>query len=159
MSDFDRVFETHAPAISRLAWGYVDNQADHDDLLQEILLAIWQALPRFRGESSMWTFVFRVARNRALSFVGRRRYEESLSPATVDPRPGPDAEYEARVTQHRLRAAIRQLPETQRHAVLLHLEGASAREIAEVQGTTENNAAVRLTRARHALRAILQERS
>lgn len=156
---FDRVFEAHAAALARMVWGYVDNQADHDDLLQEILLAIWQALPRFRGESSVWTFVFRIARNRALSFVGRRRRDVPLSPAAVDPRPGPDVAYEARLMQQRLMAAIRQLPEPQRHAVLLHLEGASTREIAGVQGTSENNVAVRLTRARHALRAMLQETS
>jgi RNA polymerase sigma factor (sigma-70 family) len=154
---FQRVFEEHAPAIARMAWGYVDNAADHDDLFQEILLALWRALPGFRGESSAWTFIFRVARNRALSFVGKRRPEDPLPHDTTDPRPGPDAEYETLATRERLRAAIRQLPEPQRHAVLLHLEGASVREIAVVQGTTENNVAVRLTRARRALRALLEE--
>jgi RNA polymerase sigma factor (sigma-70 family) len=154
---FHRVFAEHAPAISRMAWGYVDNSADHDDLVQEICLAIWRALPGFRGESSMWTFVFRVARNRALSFIGRRRRDEPLSPDAADPRPGPDAQVEALLNQERLRAAIRRLPEPQRLAVLLHLEDASVREIAVVQGTTENNVAVRLTRARQALRELLKE--
>lgn len=155
---FQRVFEEHAPAISRMVWGYVDNAADHDDLFQEILLAIWRALPGFRGESSVWTFVFRVARNRALSFVGKRHPEDPLPHDATDPRPGPDAEYEALATRERLCTAIRRLPEPQRLAVLLHFEGASAREIAVVQGTTENNVAVRLTRARQALRALLEER-
>ena len=57
--------------------------------------------------------------------------------------------------QERLLAAIRMLPEVQRQAVMLKLEGLSQREIAEIQETTETNAGVRLTRARKALRAML----
>ena len=159
-ADFDAVIRRHGDAIARLAWGYVDNAADHDDLLQDIFVALWRSLPRFRGESSVWTFVFRVAHNRALSFVGRRRPHDSLEAAehVADARPGPAELAERRGQRELLMAAIRRLPELQRQAVILHLEGASPAEIAQVQGTTENNASVRLSRARQTLRAWLTEK-
>ena len=156
-ADFDGVVQRYGDALSRFAWGYVADAADHADLMQEILVALWQALPRFRSESSVWTFVFRVAHNRALSFAGRSRRRASL-PLTDqlrDPRPAPDAEAHARVERDRLLRAIRSLPEPLRQAVLLHLEGATPAEIAAVQGITDNNASVRLTRARQALRDLL----
>ena len=156
-ADFERIVRTYGDSLSRLAWGYAELGADHDDLLQDVLVARWRALPTFRGESSERTFVFRVAHNRGLSFAARRRRHEPLLDGVdlADPRPGPDVELDRAQRRDRLVAAVRQLPEAQRQAVMLHLEGFSAREIAALQGTTENNVAVRLTRARQALRALL----
>lgn len=155
---FDHVVHQHGGALSRFAWGYADNPGDHADLLQEIFIALWQALPRFRGDSSVWTFTFRVAHNRAVSFAARTRRRRSVPlPADVqDTKPGPDEVAEARRRRLRLMAAIRQLPDAQREAVLLYLEGASAEDIAAIQAITPNNAAVRLSRARQALRAYLE---
>lgn len=155
---FDGVVQRHGAALSRFAWGYVDNESDHADLLQEMLVALWQALPRFRGESSVWTFTFRVAHNRAVSFAARarRRRTVPIPEQLHDARPGPDAVVETRLERHRLMAAIRRLPDAQRQAVMLYLEGATAEEIASVQAISPNNAAVRLSRARQALRADLE---
>lgn len=156
-ADFDSVVRCHGDAIARLAWGYVDTAADHDDLVQEILVALWRGLPRFRGEASVWTFVFRVAHNRAVSFAAQRRQHEPLASAehVADARPAPDTIAERNSAHERLVHAVRRLPDLQRQAVMLHLEGASVPEIAAVQGTTENNVSVRLTRARQTLRALL----
>jgi RNA polymerase sigma-70 factor (ECF subfamily) len=156
---FDAVVQEYGPALSRLAWGYVDHPDDHADLLQTILVALWQSLPRFRGESSVWTWTFRVAHNRARSYAARerRRATVALPEALLDPGPLPDAIADARLRQQRLFAAVRRLPDSLRQAVMLHLEGASAEEIADVQGTTAGNVAVRLTRARRALRKLMEE--
>ena len=158
----DDVIRAHGDALERVAWGYVDNAPDREDLMQEILVALWRALPRFRGESSLRTFVLRVAHNRAITFATRRRRFEDLPEEGLLPDPAPLVEERLIEEQHRdsLFLAIRELPEAQRQAVMLHLEGLSQREIAELQETSENNVAVRLTRARKALRAVLmQERS
>jgi RNA polymerase sigma-70 factor (ECF subfamily) len=142
--------------IARVASGYSATAGDQDDLVQEILFAVWRALPSFRGESSERTFVLRIAHNRGLSFSVRRRSFEPLDAETlVDPAPQPDAALLTLQASERLRMAIRHLPAAQREAVMLFLEGLSRREIALIQGTTENNVGVRLTRAQHALRALL----
>lgn len=49
---FERVVREYGAALARLAAAYAPDRANRDDLSQEILLAIWRALPRFRGESS-----------------------------------------------------------------------------------------------------------
>jgi RNA polymerase sigma-70 factor (ECF subfamily) len=156
---FDEIVRAHGNALSRLAWGYTDNRADHDDLLQEILVAIWRALPQFRGEASERTFVFRVGHNRGAAFVSRRRVHHSLdaSSPVADPRPNADERLEQDADRTRLATAVRALPAAQREAVLLRLEGYSIKEIAAMQRVTENNVSVRLTRARDRLRDILGE--
>ncbi|OLC06969.1 MAG: hypothetical protein AUH41_11425 [Gemmatimonadetes bacterium 13_1_40CM_66_11] len=159
-ADFDAVIRAHGDALERVAWGYVDNASDRDDLVQEILMALWRALPRFRGESSVRTFVLRVAHNRGITFALRRRRFEDLPEDGRLADPAPLAEERLIEEQHRdrLLRAIRHLPAAQRQAVMMHLEGLSQREIAELQDTSEGNVGVRLTRARKALRALLAEK-
>ena len=120
-------------------------------------MALWRALPRFRGESSLRTFVLQVAHNRSITFATRRRPFADLPEEGLLPDPAPLVE-ERLIEQQdrdRLFRAIRRLPEAQRQAVMLHLEGLSQREIAALQETSEGNVGVRLTRARKALRALL----
>ena len=153
------MIRAHGDALERVVWGYVDNASDREDLMQEILMALWRALPRFRGESSLRTFVLQVAHNRSITFATRRRPFADLPEEGLLPDPAPLVEERLIEQQHRDRlfAAIRRLPEAQRQAVMLHLEGLSQREIAALQETSEGNVGVRLTRARKALRALLVE--
>lgn len=155
----ERVIREHGDLLDRVAWGYVDNAHDLEDLMQEILMALWRALPRFRGESSERTFVLRVAHNRGISFsMARRRFSPLPDPEQLsDPAPLVEERLISEQRHDRLFQAIRRLSELQRQAVMLHLEGLSQREIAQLQGTSETNVGVRLTRARKALRVLLGE--
>jgi len=158
----ERIIREQGELLDRVAWGYVGNAHDHDDLMQDILLALWRALPRFRGDSSERTFVLRVAHNRGISFsIARRRHATQLTDLDQISDPSPLAEEQMIVEQRRLGLfdAIRRLPEHQRQTVMLHLEGLSQREIAQVQGISETNVGVRLTRARKSLRVLLGEES
>jgi RNA polymerase sigma factor (sigma-70 family) len=163
---FERILGEHGPAISRLAYSYEPVASIRDELVQEIALAIWKALPHFRGECSARTFVYRIAHNRGLTHVWRRRrpqhqpleeIEESDEP--VDPRPDPEEQAAQTDQQARLMAAIQLLPVTHRQMIVLMLEGVSHAEMAEVLGITENNVAVRLNRARKALKEAMGVRS
>lgn len=155
---FERIAREYGPALARLAATYAPQKADQHDLLQEILVAIWRALTSFRGESSERTFVFRIAHNRGITFSTRRRAEPPTHMEELtDPRPDPASMLAITHRHDRLMAAVRRLEEPYRQAVMLHLEGLSNRQIADVQGATENNVAVRLTRARKALRELLSE--
>ena len=159
---YDQILRREGAALRRVAAAYEAEAARREDLFQEICLAIWQALPRFRGESSERTFVFRIAHNRGLTHRSRRPVTGGISAdleeaeAVADPRPGPEAEVGEAQRRERLRSAVLALPLEPRQVISLTLEGLSSREIAEILGITENNAAVRLSRARRALRQILE---
>lgn len=155
---YDELLRRDGPALRRVAASYEADAARAEDLFQEICLAVWQALPRFRGDSSERTFVFRIAHNRGLSHRSRRRPPgDDLDAAAELPAPGPSPEAAAHASERReqLRAAVRALPLPLEQVLTLALEGLSTKEIGEVLGITDNNAAVRLTRARQALRRAL----
>lgn len=162
---FGRILRDYGPALSRLAFGYEKVASVREELVQDIALAVWQALPHFRGECSERTFIYRIAHNRGLSHACKRRPEHQpldelpqlLEP--VDPRPHPEAQAVNTHQRHRLRTAIQRLPLAYRQVVMLMLEELSHAEIAEVLGLTESNVAVRLNRARKALKESLEERA
>lgn len=157
---FARLLAEHGPAVARLAAVYEWDRDEREDLVQEIALAIWRALPAFRGDSSERTFVFRIAHNRGLSHRWQRR-ESAVELAEAEQVPDHRANVEEEVARReryeRLAAAIRRLPESYRVAVVLTLEGLSLREVGEVLGAGENAVAARLTRARRQLRILLEE--
>jgi RNA polymerase sigma-70 factor (ECF subfamily) len=153
---FARLLAAHGRGLGRVVASYA-RPADQDDLAQEIALAIWRALPSFRGESSERTFVFRIAHNRGLTFLARRRVDGSEPVEIVDRAPNPEARVSGREGVERLFAAIRALPVAHRQVLTLALEELSHPEIAACLGITVENVAVRLHRARAALRRELEE--
>jgi RNA polymerase sigma factor (sigma-70 family) len=159
---FDRILQANGPSLARLAASYTDNTGDRDDLLQEIAMALWQALPRFRKECSERTFVFRIAHNRAIAHLARKRPATPLPVDSIDlPDPGPDPEQKLVREQvgRRLTQAVRRLPVSLRQVVTLALEGIDYTEIAAILGIAENNVSVRMSRARELLRKLLKERA
>jgi len=156
---FDALLAAHGQALSRLASSYVRGSGEREDLLQEIALAIWRALPRFRGESSERTFLFRIAHNRAITHLGRRRLSTSDADEHFeieDATPNPERKLSAQQEGQRLLSAIHHLPIAYAQVVTLTLEGMSYAEIAEVLGISETNVGARLTRSREMLRKLLR---
>jgi RNA polymerase sigma-70 factor (ECF subfamily) len=158
----ERLLAEHGGALARVAASYERDRARQQDLVQEIALAIWRALPGFRGDCAERTFVLRIAHYRGITHSTRRPPAGAALDAIAEPAaPGPDPEQDAAGRQRvaRLRAAIPRLPLGQRQVLVLALEGLSHREIGEVLGLRENAVAVRLTRARQSLREQLAEES
>ena len=154
---FDRLLAENGPALTRLAASYTSTAADRDDLVQEIALCIWRGLPQFRGECSDRTFVFRIAHNRAITHITRRRPPATAEPADIpDTRPNPEAGFAREQQGERLRRAVHALPLNYRQVVTLMLEGMDYAEIAQVLGISENNVGARLTRARQMLRDAME---
>lgn len=118
---------------------------------------MWTALPRFRGEASERTWLYRIAHNVALTYVHKaRRYSEPLEAgeAALDGLPArDDVEGQAARAeqQRRLVAAVSRLRLDDRRLILLYLEGLAGAEMAEVLGLSEANVATRLSRLRKEL--------
>jgi RNA polymerase sigma factor (sigma-70 family) len=150
----------YGPAVARVAALYERNAADRQDLAQQIWLAAWRAWPDFRGECSDRTFLLRIAHNRAVTALVRRRsanvgLEEAAEIA--DPAPGPERQAASEQESEKLLTGLQHLNVLQRQVLSLALEGIPQAEIAEILGVTANNVAVTLHRARTRLRAWLEE--
>jgi RNA polymerase sigma factor (sigma-70 family) len=161
---FDSWLREHAAILHHVANGFAMG-ADRHDLMQELLLAVWRAVPAFRAASLPSTFIFRVTHNAALTWKrtekGYRRRLDSFQALTTESTVAahvfagetPDAQLEL------LYAAIRTLEPLDRSLVLLQLDGVGYAQIAEIHGLSESNVGVRLNRIRHKLTAIIQEKS
>ena len=154
-----RMLSEHDGAIRRLSAGYERDPSRRQDLVQDIWLAVWQALPRFRNDCSERTFVFRIAHNRAVSHIQhwqRRRTDPLDDDAPVAAQsPDPEHALSQQQRRERLQAAVQGLPLGLRQVVVLTLEGLSNADVAEIAGISENNVAVRMTRARAELTRLL----
>ena len=154
-----RMLREHDGALRRLAAGYERDPSRRQDLVQDIWLAVWQALPRFRDDCSERTFVFRIAHNRAVSHIQhwQRRRTDSLDDDAPIAATGTDVEHTMSQQQRRerLQAAVQSLPLGLRQVVVLTLEGLTNAEVADIVGISENNVAVRMTRARAELTRLL----
>lgn len=140
----------------RAAAAYEADPQQRQDLYQEMLLAVWQALPRLRETERLRTYLARIAHNRGVSHVDRavrRRVDgvglepDELASAGA----GPEGQLEAQSRQARLQAAVRELPLAWQQVVTLTLEGFTPREVADVLGLSANVVSIRLTRAKQAL--------
>ena len=154
-----RRFTEWAAAYDNILWKVARSfaiAADQDDLHQELLFALWQAIPAFRGDAKESTFAYRVAYNHALAWNRKRRPREvPMDAASLQTASQPASEMERRIEQ--LYAQIRILPALDRALVLLYLDELSYREMAEVLGLTESNIGVRLNRVKKQLAGQMRE--
>ncbi len=157
---FTAWISAHAGLLHRVANGFASG-ADRDDLMQELLLAVWRAVPAFAGASKESTFIYRVAHNAALTWRrGTATYTRQVERFAAQPRP--QAVAPASRDEEALEAiyeAIRQLPPVDRSLIMLQLDGVSYAAIAEIHGLTENHVGVRLNRIRRKLAELLQEKA
>jgi RNA polymerase sigma factor (sigma-70 family) len=155
---FDQVISAYLPMIRRIVAAHESNASTREDLVQDILCAVWRALPHFRAEGGLRNFIARIATNRAVTHVQRALKLPDPAELTGDlaaAEPGPEAHAIAVDEKTRLLTALRALPIALREPALLALEGLTQQEIASVLGITPNAVAIRMTRARSELRKLI----
>jgi RNA polymerase sigma factor (sigma-70 family) len=155
---FAALLRDHGVMLARIASSYEADPAKRQELQQDILAAVWRALPGFRGDASIRTFLARIAHNRAISHVARAAAEPRMAELDEEMpchQPSPFDEIERSDQQRRLMNAVRALPLSARDPVVLTLEGFTPREIAAMLDLTPNSVSIRLTRAKEMLRVAL----
>lgn len=160
-ADLERILREHSALARRLAASHEANPEAVRDLTQEILVAVWRAWPAFRGHCSERTYVARIAHNRIVTHIARAVRHPPLAGLSEElPAPGLTPEEAAIRSSDQLRlvALVRTLPLAYREVAVLMLEGFTPAEVADTLGLTPNAVAIRGTRAREMLRALMEAR-
>ena len=156
-SNRDRIFGEwlagHKGILFKVVHAYAFEHADRQDLFQEITIQVWRSVDAFRGDSSVPTWMYRVALNTAMAWMrkeGRHRQgKQSLEVVegllTTSSSEGRDPRVEWLYHQ------IAQLKDVDRSVALLLLDGFSYKEIAAIAGITESNVGVKINRIKSAL--------
>lgn len=149
---------SHRDRARRLAWRLVGGDAAAaDDVAQDAFLNAWRSLDRFRGEARLATWFYRILVRQAANHRRWRGVRERFGgSAPEDPPGGEPADAGDPVLRRRITAALDRLSRGQREAfVLVHLEGFTVREAADVLGKAPGTIKSHLHRALTALRRDL----
>lgn len=156
--EFVDVLNNHRGLIYKVCHLYCDDPEDRKDLFQEIVLQVWKSLGNFRQESSIGTWMYRIALNTAITHL--RKEKRSGGKVSLDgidiPELNEDSEKEEQLKQ--LFKAIENLDRIDKSVILLHLEEKSYEEISEITGLTRTNVGVRLNRIKAKLSNTITNR-
>ena len=161
---FEELVVRYRDAVYRVALRLLGTPADAEDAAQDALVTAWQALPTFRGDSAVSSWLFRIVVNKCYDVQRRSRFVQPVDlqdagaqaqfPAVVDT--GTTVEQQHRVDA--VRRALAALPlDLRAPLVLRELEGCSYAEVAEVLGLPEATVRGRLARGRQELVRHVQE--
>jgi len=157
LTAFESLVRAHQDRVYNLAYRVTGNHEDAADAAQEAFVRAFQALPRFRGDSSLATWLHRIATNAALDLVRRRPDLPPVElPADRPSRDDPAAEVHRREVNRRVHAAVGRLPADYRVVVVLRdFQGLAYEEIAKRLQVPVGTVRSRLSRGRDALRRLL----
>lgn len=150
-------FEQNQNIIHKVCRIYTSNRDAHNDLFQEIAIQLWKAYPKFRGESKLSTWMYRIGLNTAITLY--RKSKRSIVTQDFDSvlyriesTSYDDTEEEQLKLMYK---AIHQLTDIDKALIFLYLEDVNYKEIAETMGISEVNARVRMNRIKTRLKTIL----
>lgn len=156
---FDVIVARHRRAVYQLCYRFAGNPEDAADLAQEVFLRAYRAIRRFKGQSSLSTWLYRIAVNVSLNKVsGRTPRTEPLDDRRELAAHGPDAVGKLLADERaaRVRAAIAKLPPKQRATLILRTyQELSHQEIAAVLGSSEGAVKANFFHALNNLRKLL----
>lgn len=151
--DFDQLYKEFSTRIYKLCLSYSGDRLFADDLHQETWIAVWNSLPKFRNESKIATWIYRIAINTCLVGLKKQRNKADNSDVILSKLVQEDS-YDNSKEISRLYECISQLKESERIIITLVLEQKTYEEIAEITGMTENNLRVKIHRIKKELQKI-----
>lgn len=156
---FDVLVRRHQARLYGVALRMTGDREDAQDVVQDALEHAWRAVPRFRQDAQLSTWLVRIVINRCRDLRRVRPQAPGLPDDTLaDAGTSLEATVEGRRRKDAVVAAIARLPFDQRAALVLHtFDGRPQAEVARLLGTTESAVKVRIHRARRALLAALED--
>ena len=161
---FEELIRQYEKKVYTLCFRMCGNSEDAEEAAQDAFLALWRGIDRFRQESSLSTWIYRLATNACIDTLRRRKKQsgsvslddEALFVDAVDTSPQPQETVEHRETQKLLQEGLSALPEEYRKVLILReIEGLSYTEIAESASIELGTVKSRISRGRSLLRNFL----
>ena len=155
--NFISVVQSHKGIIYKIANSYCKDPEDRKDLVQEVILQLWNSFDKYRDQFKYSTWIYRIALNTAISFYRKqRRRTEASSPFSDEilfiANPLNDIETDEKLLL--LQKFIFELRQLDKALMLLYLDEKSYKEIADVMGISESNVATKISR----IKIILKEK-
>lgn len=147
--NFETIYKTYWQKVFRLCMGYANDTDVAKDLAQETFIKVWKQLPKFRNESSIGTWIFRIASNTCL----RQIQKDKKMPKSELPLEIKDDILDTNIEEdiQLLYQYISELQEVERIIISLELEDMNQKEIAEIVGLSEGNVRVKIHRIKEKL--------
>ena len=160
---FEELYQRHSSRLYNVAYRMTGNAADADDLLQDVFLQVYRRLDTFRGESSLGTWLYRLAVNCCLDHLRSKQGKQQKATGfledldEVEPVAPGSWRPDTVLDRMELERAITQLPPSYRAAFVLHdVEGLEHHEVGDTLGIAVGTSKSLLHKARARLRLILR---
>jgi len=159
---FLEVYTDYRLTIYRICYGYIYEKEQVDDLFQEIMLNIWNSMEKFKGDSSIGTWAYRVAVNTALLYNRKTKQYKKVSREATELNTLVDhscpEEHKLKETRlNQLGLSISRLERQDRLIISLILEGLTYDQVAEIVGIKANYVGVKVNRIKKQLYEILKK--
>jgi len=168
---YDELIRRYQERIYATIYHMTANHEDANDLAQETFIKAYQALKSFKGDSSFFTWVYRIAVNKTINFLKQRKNKTHMSLNDLDFNAEHDPDLVALVSdktprrdvnlielQEKLNGAMQKLSEIHRLVVTLHdVQGLSHEDISKIMGCNTGTVRSRLFYARQQLQAYLSD--
>lgn len=162
-NEFEKFYRIYLNRIYTVIYRVVGNEADAEDLTQEVMMKIYDKISTFRGDAKLSSWVYRVAYNHSISHIRRKKESESLDASDYTFKSDADRhiEYlEKKEEKEYIKEKLMELPEKYRVALTLyHFEDLSYREIAYAMGIKMGTVKTYIYRGREELKNLLDEYS
>jgi RNA polymerase sigma-70 factor (ECF subfamily) len=145
---FQKIIEQHKGILFKVARVYCPNEDDRQDLIQEMMIQIWQSMHKYNNQFKLSTWLYRISLNVAISFYRKnavRKSNQIVLNEQIAQIPETD-ESEQEQQLNLLLQFIHELKELDKALMLLYLEEKSYKEIAEIIGITETNVSTKISR-------------
>lgn len=151
-NEFTRIVREHKDTIYMVCYMFSKDNAEVEDLYQEILINLWRSLPQFENRSSLKTWIWRISLNTCISIDRKKRRREKM-PLEMDIDLYNDSDRDTKQIKL-LHERINRLGPFDRAIILLWLENMSYEEIGAIVGISEKNVSVRLYRIKEQLKTM-----
>lgn len=153
--EFLSILEAYKKLLFKISNAYCSDSEDRKDLLQEIILQLWRAYPKYDDTYALSTWMYRIALHVSISFQRKQKSRRGLRPDARDPilEIHEEAEQEELAENIiRLNTFISKLKKLDKALMILYLEGKSHQEIAEILGLSKSNVGTKIGRIKEKLK-------